>query len=58
LVKNVPIESMKDFEAEYLHFMEEKHAKVLSELKAGRLSDDDIKLMEQAAKDVAKKYEK
>jgi F-type H+/Na+-transporting ATPase subunit alpha len=58
LVKNVPIESMKDFEAEYLHHMEVNHAKVLQELKAGRLSDDDIRLMEQAAKDVAKKYEK
>jgi F-type H+/Na+-transporting ATPase subunit alpha len=58
LVKNVPLESIKDFEAEYLHFMEEKHPRVLQELKAGKLSDDDIKLMEQAAKDVAKKYEK
>jgi F-type H+-transporting ATPase subunit alpha len=58
LVKNVPIESMKDFEAEYLHHMEVNHAKVLQELKEGRLSDDHIKLMEQAAKDVAKKYEK
>ena len=58
LVKNVPIESMKDFEVEYLHHMEVNHAKVLQELKAGKLSDDDMKLMEQAAKDVAKKYEK
>jgi hypothetical protein len=30
----------------------------LQELKAGKLSDDDIKLMETAAKDVSKKYEK
>jgi F-type H+-transporting ATPase subunit alpha len=58
LVKNVPIDSMKDFEAEYLHHLEENHARVLQELKAGKLSDEDIKLMEQAAKDVAKKYEK
>ena len=58
LVKNVPIDSMKDFEVEYLHHMEVNHAKVLQELKEGRLSDDHIKLMEQAAKDVAKKYEK
>ena len=58
LVKNVPIGSMKDFEVEFLHFMEVNHARVLQELKAGKLSDDDIKLMESAAKDVAKKYEK
>jgi len=58
LIKNVPVESVKDFEAEFLHHMEENYPKVLQELKAGKLSDDDIKLMETAAKDVAKKYEK
>jgi F-type H+/Na+-transporting ATPase subunit alpha len=58
LVKNVPVNSMKDFEVEFLHHMEVNHPKVLQELKAGQLSDDDIKLMESAAKDVAKKYEK
>jgi F-type H+-transporting ATPase subunit alpha len=58
LIKNVPVESVKDFEAEYLHHLEENHARVLQELKAGKLSDDDIKLMESAAKDISKKYEK
>jgi F-type H+-transporting ATPase subunit alpha len=58
LLKNVPIESVKDFEAEYLHHLEENHARVLQELKAGKLSEDDIKLMESAAKDISKKYEK
>jgi F-type H+/Na+-transporting ATPase subunit alpha len=58
LVKNVPVERMKDFEVEFLHHMEVNHDRVLQELKAGKLSDDDIKLMESAAKDVAKKYEK
>jgi F-type H+-transporting ATPase subunit alpha len=58
LIKNVPVESVKDFEAEFLHHMEDNYPKVLSELKAGKLSDDDIKLLETAAKDVAKKYEK
>jgi hypothetical protein len=38
--------------------MEENYPKVLQELKSGKLSDEDIKLMETAAKDVAKKYEK
>ena len=58
LLKNVPVESVKDFEVEFLHHMEENYARVLQELKAGKLSDDDIKLLETAAKDVAKKYEK
>ncbi len=58
LIKNVPVESVKDFESEFLHHMEENHPKVLQELKAGKLNDDDIKLLETAAKDIAKKYEK
>jgi F-type H+-transporting ATPase subunit alpha len=58
LLKNIPLESVKDFETEYLHHLEENHDRVLQELKAGKLSDNDIKLMETAAKDIAKKYEK
>jgi F-type H+-transporting ATPase subunit alpha len=58
LIKNVPVESVKDFEAEFLHHMEENYPKVLQELKAGKLNDEDVKVMETAAKDVAKKYEK
>jgi F-type H+-transporting ATPase subunit alpha len=57
-LRNVPVESVKDFEVEYLTFMEERHPKVLEELRKGLLTDDDMKLMEVAAKDVAKKYEK
>jgi F-type H+-transporting ATPase subunit alpha len=58
LLKNVPVESVKDFEVEYLHHLEENHQHVLNELKAGKLSDEGIKLMEEAAKDIGKKYEK
>ena len=58
LLRNVPVERVKDFEVEYLHFMEERHPKVLEELRKGLLTDEDMKVMEVAAKEVAKKYEK
>jgi F-type H+/Na+-transporting ATPase subunit alpha len=58
LLKNVPLESVKDFETEYLHHLEENHQHVLNELKTGKLSDESIKLLEEAAKDIGKKYEK
>ena len=54
LLKNIPLESVKDFEIEYLHHMEENHQPVLNELKAGKLTDEGIKLMEEAAKDIAR----
>ena len=58
LLKNVPLESVRNFEIEYLNYMEENHKRVLDELKAGKLNDDDIKIMEVAARDISKRYEK
>ncbi len=58
LIRNVPIQSIRDFELEFLHYMEESHPQVLKEIKSGKLTDEDVKLMEVAAKEVAKKYEK
>jgi F-type H+-transporting ATPase subunit alpha len=58
LIRNVPIERVRDFEVEFLHFMEERHPRVLENLKKGQLSDDDTKLLDVAAKEVGKKYEK
>jgi F-type H+-transporting ATPase subunit alpha len=57
LLRNIPVRSVGNFEVEYLHFMEEKHQDVLSNLKAGKLLDEDLKTMEQVAKDLSKKYE-
>jgi F-type H+-transporting ATPase subunit alpha len=57
LLRNIPVRSVNNFETEYLHFMEEKHQGVLDNLKAGKLLDEDLKTMEQVAKDLSKKYE-
>ncbi len=57
LLKNVPVKSVKDFEIEFLHFLEEKHAPALKELREGKLTDEVIKILEVAAKDIAHKYE-
>ena len=58
LLRKVPVESVKDFEAEFLHYMEENHRRTLNELKEGKLSDETAKLLEVTAKDIARKYEK
>ena len=57
LIKNVPVRSVGNFELEYLHFMEANHQSVLTNLKAGKLLDEDLKTMEQVAKELSKKYE-
>jgi F-type H+-transporting ATPase subunit alpha len=57
LLKNVPVRSIGDFETEYLHHMETSHKNVLQNLKEGKLLDEDIKVMEEAAKEISAKYE-
>jgi F-type H+-transporting ATPase subunit alpha len=57
LLKNVPVRSIKNFEVEFLHFMETKHKEVLANLKAGKLLDEDVTVLEQTAKDISAKYE-
>jgi F-type H+-transporting ATPase subunit alpha len=58
LLKEVPVESIIDFETEFLHFMDEHHKGTLKDLAAGKLSDDDIEVLTKAAADVAHKYKK
>jgi len=57
LLRNIPARSVINFEVEYLNFMEVNHHQVLDNLKAGKLLDEDLKTMEQVAKDLSKKYE-
>jgi F-type H+-transporting ATPase subunit alpha len=57
LLRNIPVRSVNNFELEYLHFMEVKHSDVLANLKAGKLLDEDLKKMEEVAKELSKKYE-
>ncbi len=56
LLRNVPVKRIKDFEEEFLHFMEEKHSKTLKELEKGIFNDDITKILDVAAKNIADRY--
>jgi len=58
LLKKVPVNSVKDFEVEYLHHLELNHPDVLKNLKEGKFLDEDIKVLEKTASDIGRKYEK
>ncbi|OYT12038.1 MAG: F0F1 ATP synthase subunit alpha, partial [Bacteroidetes bacterium 4572_114] len=58
LLRKVPVDSVKDFEVEYLHFLEVNNAGLLTNLREGKLLEEDIKTMEKTARDIAAKYEK
>jgi len=58
LIRRVPIVSVKDFEIEYLHFLEVHHKELLRNLRDGKLLEEDTKTMEKVAREIAAKYEK
>ncbi len=56
LLRDVPVNKIREFEAEYLMVLENRHPQVLSDLRAGKYTDEITGLLESVAKDVAKKF--
>ena len=58
LLQKVPVRSIKDFEVEFLNNMNEHHADVMADLKAGKISDEIMSTLSSVCQEVSKKYEK
>jgi len=58
LLKEVPLDKVKEFEAEFLDFLDAKHRPTLDALKAGKYSSEEITVLETVAKDLSAKYKK
>jgi len=56
LLRDVPLNRVRDFEAEFLQFMNIKHKPVMDELKAGNLTKEAEEILEKVALDIAAKY--
>ncbi|MEM9686452.1 MAG: F0F1 ATP synthase subunit alpha [Bacteroidota bacterium] len=56
LLRDVPVEKVKEFEADYLEYLNAKHRKVLDELKVGKLTDEIADTLATVAKEIAAKY--
>ena len=56
LLREVPVEKVKEFERVYLELLNAKHRKVLDDLKAGKLTDKVIDTLTKVASDVAANY--
>ena len=57
LLKKIPAGSVANFEVEFLHHLEISHKEVLKNLQEGKLLDEDVKILEQAASEISRKYE-
>lgn len=56
LLRAVPVEKVKEFEKDYLEFLNNKHRDTLNALKAGKFTDEITDVLEKVAKEVSAKY--
>jgi F-type H+-transporting ATPase subunit alpha len=56
LLRNVPINKVKEFQVEYVDFLRNKHPEVMAALKAGKIDDALTGVLKQVATDLAAKY--
>lgn len=56
LLKEVPVERVREFETDFINYLEAKHKDALKTLKSGKLTDEATDALENAAKEVASKY--
>ncbi|MES2873286.1 MAG: F0F1 ATP synthase subunit alpha [Bacteroidota bacterium] len=56
LMRNVPVNKVKAFEAEFIQQLEQRHPEVLQGLKAGKLDDEITRVLETVAKELGDKY--
>jgi F-type H+-transporting ATPase subunit alpha len=58
LLKDVPVEKVKEFERDYLEYLKAKHRDMLDTLKAGKLTDEVTDTLVSVAKELSAKYKK
>ncbi|MCX7696087.1 MAG: F0F1 ATP synthase subunit alpha [Bacteroidales bacterium] len=56
LLKDVPLDQVKNFEVSYLHYLETHHSDILATLKTGHIDDEIMKKLTEIATEIAKQY--
>ena len=56
LLKNVPVNKVKEFEGEFLEYLDARHRDVLDTLQAGKLTDEVTSTLESVCLDLSSKY--
>ncbi len=57
MLNSVPVNKVKEFEVDFIHYMKAKHNDTLENLRAGKWSDNEINAIEAASKEVLAKYQ-
>ena len=56
LLRQVPVERVREFEKEYLDNLRTAHQDTLAQLKAGKINDEITSVLEKVAKEIAQNY--
>ena len=56
LLKDVPVNKVKEFEGDFIEYLNAKHRDILDTLKAGKLTDEVIDVLTSASKEISAKY--
>jgi F-type H+-transporting ATPase subunit alpha len=56
LIQRVPLAKVKEFEKEFLNYLDAKHADILVQLRAGKYTDEITDTLTKVAKEIADKY--
>ena len=56
LLRDVPVDKVKEFERDYLEFLNAKHRDVLEVIKSGKLTDEVTDTLTSVCRDLAAKY--
>ena len=56
LLKDVPVNKVKEFEVNYLEYLNAKHRDTLDTLKSGKLTEEVIDVLTNAAKEISAQY--
>jgi F-type H+-transporting ATPase subunit alpha len=56
LLRDVPVDKIREFEKDYLEYLDAKHRDILDTLKAGKLTDEVTDTLTSVAKELSSKY--
>lgn len=56
LLRNIPVEKVKEFEESFLVSLEQRHPAVLANFKAGKLEKDDLEVLKTLAGEISGQY--
>ena len=56
LLRDIPVDRVKEFESEYIRVLNDKHSEILSTIKQGKLTDEVTSTLEKVCADLVSKF--